>query len=192
MMDELQQVLRFTDADLKANASGVLSSSQRAQLRDRQRRSLRLLMGVAGAVALMTVGAVVLGGFGVIVLGTMALILGVMALVEYMIGYQTYSRDLHHNEIETVQGVVHYVMRGDSVMGIETRPAGIRIGDVQFLLMEDQARAFEEGAVYAVHIAPATNTLLSARLIQLDEAPAIDAEVAYWDIQADEQITDER
>ncbi|GAB5493921.1 MAG: hypothetical protein Phog2KO_41360 [Phototrophicaceae bacterium] len=180
-MNELQQVINFTDADLKANAEGYLSTKQRAYLHSRQTRSFKLLMGVAGIVSLMAVGAIIIGSLGMIVLGVMALVLAIMSAVEYVVGYQSYSRDLKAPEIETIQGVVHYIWRGDSVMGVETRPSGIRIGDIQFLLMEDQARAFVDGDIYALHFAPATHTLLSAEPITLRHDLSSDAEVAYWD-----------
>jgi len=184
---ELQAVINFDADDLLANKQGHLSHHQREQLGARQKRSLRLLMTVAGVVALMVVGAVLLGNLGIIVLGVMALILAVMAVVEYMVGYQTYTRDLNANYAETIQGMVHYIWRGDSIMGIETRPSGIRIGDVQFLLMEDQARAFIEGEIYVLHYAPSTHTLLSAEHIDL-QSPAslsVDEDIAYWEVNID-------
>lgn len=188
---ELQEVINFDADDLLANKQGHLSPRQRDQLLDRQKRSLNLLMRVAGIVSLMILGAVLLGNWGIIVLGVMALILAIMAGVEYMVGYQTYTRDLNANHVETIQGIAHYVWRGDSIMGIETRPTGIRIGDEQFLLMEDQARAFIDGEIYAVHYAPATHTLLSAEQINLQSTPSTevdDDEIAYWElVEADDQ-----
>lgn len=184
-MDELQQVINFTDADLKANADGLLSQKQRQLLEARKERSLRLLSGVVAVVASMMIGAFFLGNMGLIVLGIMAIILGIMALVEFFIGYQTYTRDLSRTEIETIQGVVHYIWRGDSALGIETRPSGIRVGDIQFLLMEDQARAFIEGDIYALHFAPASHSLLSAKRVILEDRMASDAEVAYWEASAE-------
>lgn len=180
-MNELQQVINFTDADLKANAEGYLSTKQRTYLQSRQQRSFKLLMGIVAVIAVMALGAIIIGNLGMIVLGVMALVLAIMSAVEYVVGYQSYSRDLNAPEIETIQGVVHHIWRGDSVMGVETRPSGIRIGDVQFLLMEDQARAFIEGDIYALHYAPATHTLLSAEPVTLSHNLSSDAEVAYWD-----------
>lgn len=187
-MDELQQVINFTDADLKANVEGHLSFAQREKLHSRKERSLRLLVAVAGGISILLTIAILSGTIGIIVFGIMAFIMGVLALVEYMVGYQTYNRDLETSQIETIQGVVHYIWRGDSVMGIETRPSGIRVGDVQFLLMEDQARAFIEGEVYALYFAPATHTLLSAQQLILEDMPlASDAELAYQEESASQQ-----
>ena len=187
-MDELQQVINFTDADLKANIEGRLSFAQREKLHSRKERSLKLLLSVAGIIAIMLTIAVLIGNMGFVVFGIMALITGVLALVEYLVGYQTYNRDLESSQIETIQGVVHYIWRGDSIMGIETKPSGIRVGDVQFLLMEDQARAFLEGEIYALYFAPATHSLLSAKqLILEDTTLASDAEVAYWEESASQQ-----
>ncbi len=180
-MNELQQVINFTDADLKANTDGYLSANQRDYLSSRQQRSRKLLIGITSVIVMMAIGAILLGSLGMIVLGVMALVLGIMSLVEYVIGYQSYTRDLNAAEIETIQGVVHYIWRGDSIMGIETHPSGIRIGDIQFLLMEDQARAFVEGKIYALHFAPATHTLLSAEPVVLRHDLSDDAEIAYWD-----------
>lgn len=180
-MNELQQVIGFTDADLKANAQGYLSAKQREYLASRQKRSRKLLLGIVSVIMMMTLGAIIMGNLGMIALGIMALVLAIMSLVEYVIGYQSYTRDLNAAEIETIQGVVHYVWRGDSIMGIETHPSGIRVGDIQFLLMEDQARAFVEGKIYALHFAPATHTLLSAEPVVLRHDLSDDAEVAYLD-----------
>jgi|GEM_PF-1681770 len=191
-MNELQQVINFTDADLKANAEGFLSLAQRNKLEERQKRSLRLLSGVAGVVLVMALLALVTGNAGMIVFGVMALISAVMLAVEYVVGYYTYTRDLNSDAIETIQGVVSYVWRGDAAMGIETKPSGIRIGDVQFLLMEDQARAFADGEIYVLHYAPATHTLLSAERVYLrEQQDFIDAEVAYYE-DSSQQITDSR
>lgn len=187
-MNELQQVINFNDADLKANAAGRLSSRQREQFVVRQQRSFRLLGAVTVIITFMSLGAILLGSMALIVLGVMALIMAIMAIVEYVIGYQTYSRDLKANRIETIQGVVHYVWRGDSALGIETKPSGIRVGDIQFLLMEDQARAFIDGEIYLLHFAPATHTLLSAERIRLrEEDDFVDAEVAYWEESKQQQ-----
>lgn len=180
-MNELQQVINFTDADLKANAQGHLSANQRDYLESRQKRSLKMLIGIVSIIVVMVLGAVIIGSLGMIVLGIMALVLAIMSLVEYIVGYQSYTRDLSAPEIETIQGVIHYIWRGDSVMGIETRPSGIRVGDIQFLLLEDQTRAFREGTIYALHFAPATHTLLSAEPVVLRHDLSDDAEIAYWD-----------
>lgn len=180
-MDELQQAINFTDADLKANAEGHLSSAQRQQLETRKERSLRLLKGVVAIVTVMMIIAFFLGNIGIVVFGVMALILGIMALVEFFISYQTYTRDLRHSEIETIQGVVHYIWRGDTAMGIETKPSGIKVGDMQFSLMEDQTRAFIENEIYLIHFAPASHSLLSAKHVVLEDNLASDAEIAYWE-----------
>lgn len=188
-MNELQHVLNFTDADLKANSAGHLSSAQRAKLRSRQQRSLRLLVGVTGIIALLLCAALLIGKMALIVFGVMALIMAVLALVEYVIGYQTYSRDLSASRIETIQGIVHYIWRGDTALGIETRASGIRIGDMQFLLMEDQARAFTEGEIYLVYLAPATHTLLSAERVLLRDELESDAEIRDWEASVREHDT---
>lgn len=180
-MDELQQAINFTDADLKANAEGHLSFAQRQQLEERKQRSLRLLKGIATIVILMMIVAFFLGNMGGVVFGVMALILGIMALVEFFISYQTYTRDLSQSEIETIQGVVRYIWRGDTAMGIETKPSGIKVGDMQFSLMEDQTRAFIEDEIYLIHFAPASHSLLSAKPVVLEDKIASDAEIAYWE-----------
>lgn len=181
-MNDLQQALNFTDADLKANAEGFLSLTQRDQLQQGQKRSLRLLSGVGVVVLVMALLAFVTGNSGMIVFGVMALISAIMLAVEFIVGYYTYNHDLNSEHIETIQGVLSYVWRGDAAMGIETQPRGIRIGDVQFLLMEDQARTFDEGQIYVLHYAPATHTLLSVEQVHLyEQDEIIDAEIAYYE-----------
>lgn len=181
-MNDLHRAIDFTTDDLNANRQGLLSPKQREQFSHRQQRSQRFLTGVALIVALMLVGAVLLGTLGIIVLGIIALILGVLGIIEYWIGYQTYTRDLQYNQVEAIQGVVRYVWRGESALGIATSPSGIRVGDMQFLLLEDQARAFIEGDIYVLYYAPSTHTLLSAEQIYLrDTVMEHDVEVAYWE-----------
>lgn len=185
-MDELQTVFDFSTTELAANQQGQLSGRQRETLEARQQRSFQLLIGMGIAVVVLGILAAIVGNIGLVVLGILAVVVAVLALMEYIVGYRSYTQDLTARRIETIQGIVHYVRRGEAVMGIDTHPAGIRIGDLQFLLMEDQARAFEEGAIYAVHFAPATHSLLSAEpVFWADDSEDVDAEIAYWEVQHD-------
>ncbi|MEL7436201.1 MAG: hypothetical protein AAFN11_19820 [Chloroflexota bacterium] len=176
---ELQDALNFTNADLEANQIGKLSPTQREALKKRRLRSWQMLRNLASAIILMVIGAVLFSGITSIFLGTTALILTVMGFAEYLVGYRTYAVDLQSPHIETIQGVLYYMQRRESVMGIENHPVGISVGGEKFLLVEDQVRAFEEGEIYALHIAPATHTLLSAERIYLDEKPKRDVIITY-------------
>lgn len=183
---DLQEALGFTHADLEANQIGRLSAQQRETLQERQARSWDILRWLTMVIIGMTIGAVLISGPLRVMLSSTALITAVMVMAEYVIGYRTYTLDLRAAHIETLQGVVQYVQRRESVMGIEPHPAGISIAGTRFLLLEDQVLAFDEGAVYAVHIAPATQTLLSAERVFVTDTPhvALDAEVAYWEDSA--------
>lgn len=180
MKNALQQALDFTDEDLQANRDGKLSDKQRMKLESAQKGSLRALWVMAIITVASLLVAIVFGGYGLIAFGCIALILAILALVEYLTSYRAYQHDLTVPKIETAQGLVEYVMRENTAFDGMTHPSGIRIGEMKYLLLEDQTTSFVEGEVYIVHYAPATQTLLSAEQAFITD-DVDEGEIAYWD-----------
>ena len=111
--------------------------------------------------------ALLLDGIGLAIFGVIALLGAVLGIVEYFTGYATYRRDLDSG-VASIQGQLHYVQRGNTVLNIEPHPSGIRVGDETFLLLELQVEAFTPGAIYVLYYAPRTHTLLSAEKVFSD------------------------
>lgn len=191
MTNNLQQALDFTDDDLQANRDGKLSPKQRMKLESAQKGSFRALW----VMAIITLAALILGvfvgGIVLIMLGTIALLLSIMALVEYLNSYRAYDHDLKLPTIETVQGLLEYMMRENSAFDGMTHPAGIRIGDMKFLLLDDQVLSFEEGEVYVLYYAPATQTLLSAEQVFIHEELG-EGELVDWEAWQEEEAQNAR
>ena len=181
MKSILQQALDFSDEDLQANREGKLSETQRKKLETAQQGSFRSLRTMTLIILFSLLIGIVPGGIALIAGGSIALLLSVLALMEYLTSYRAFQHDLALPEIETAQGVLDYVMRENAVLDGMTHPAGIRIGDLKFLLMEDQVRSFLEGEVYVLYYAPATHRLLSVERAFLQEDIVDEGEIVYWD-----------
>ena len=176
---DLQEALNFTDEDLQANRDGKLSEKQREKLEIAQQRSFRVLWVMTFIILASLLLALVSGTYGLIALGTIALLLAIMALMEYLTSYRAYQHDLNLKTIETAQGLLEYIMRENTSFDGMTHPAGIRIGELKFLLLQDQTTSFLEGEIYSIYYAPATQTLLSAEAVFISESEADDS--AYWE-----------
>jgi hypothetical protein len=181
MKNYLQQALNFTEEDLRANRDGELSAEQRIKLEISRRGSLRVLW-IMTAIALLSVAiGFFQGGMGAIGFGSIALLLAILGLVEYLTTYRAFQHDLTLAKIETAQGVIDYLRSGGSnLLDTELRPSGIRLGDMKFLLMEDQAMTFEDGEVYILYYAPATQRLLSAERAFVQE-DIDEGEILYYE-----------
>lgn len=180
MNDNLQQALNFTEEDLEANRDGKLSDQQRIKLETARRGSFRVLWVMTIITLFSGFLGFSLGGIGFMAFASIALLLAILALVEYLTSYRAYHHDLDAPRIEIAQGMIDYVRDGGSnLLDTELRPSGIRVGSIKFLLMEDQALMFEEGEVYILYYAPATQRLLSAELAFVQKED--DGEIAYWE-----------
>ncbi|MDQ7024089.1 MAG: hypothetical protein Q9P44_00875 [Anaerolineae bacterium] len=177
-MNDLETILDFDTEELSTNRAGKLSSYQRTKLERSRLHSLFVLILMCAFVVVVLMVGLFFGGIILAIFGITALLCAILGLVEYFLGYDTYRRDIN-SEIASIQGQLHYVRRSNTILGIETHPSAIRIGDVSFLLLVHQVEAFQEGDIYSVYYAPRTHTLLSAERIMRYDTPDEIADEAY-------------
>jgi hypothetical protein len=162
--DKLQKVLKFTDADLKANRDGYMSKAQRKKL-SRYRAGL-LFFGIGALITPFAVLGMSLAindfdmSIGILALFIVTLCLAFFAA--YLLFWQWHNskKDLKKGDIVAVRGKLRQQEMIIAIVDVENNH--FETFDIPLEAIED----FETGASYSVYYAPATRQILSVEKLE--------------------------
>jgi hypothetical protein len=160
----LQQVLRFTDADLTANRAGNLSDSQTYALNLRKTRLMLIGMGIFFVLAFIATLFIFLGtnpaNSGILTLIGIGLTLCNAVMVGSIFrGWLKLNADVSANRVDIIQGNLERVLKPVNRRIITYI---IRIQDKETVVSKDVFTAFTHEQSYILYRTPYTGILLSA------------------------------
>lgn len=160
----LQQALRFTDADLSANRSGILHDSQQHTLKMRKNRLMLIgILVFLGLTFIATLfiflgsnpansGILTLIGIGLTICN--ALIVGIIFR-----GWLKLNSDISAKRVDKIHGKLERVLKPVNRRIVTYI---IRIQDTETVVSKEVFIAFTHDAPYILYRTPYTGTLLSA------------------------------
>lgn len=167
-MDDVQQTLNFTDADLKANRAGQLSSAQRAKLHSKKRTThllfvLFLITFVTSILAERLTADVIASGAVAInpLFFTFFAVLFGLGLGYSVLRTFSVRRDLRVGRVVGATGAIKLHMEGK-----RAKFGTVSIGKRVFAINRQTYNALEAGAVYILYYALHSEVLLSAEKLE--------------------------